>query len=204
VGTYGVASAGCWWARFAAAGLVRLAHYVAGPGWTRELLLYVGDFLMLPFDREGIALAGALIFLWVAFGIPLRWGNCRGGPQSEWIGFWADMWASSRGISQRKAMWLVNWMRARIAAGHVEMADFSAVLGAARALHGPSGVLEAVCRPPVHLIRRGRAQRPGPATMVDNILTFLAEELEGEAREAMVRAFRADAEAEGQNVQLSG
>ena len=39
VGTYGLTSGGYWWARFAAAALVRLSHNVAGPQAALELLL---------------------------------------------------------------------------------------------------------------------------------------------------------------------
>ena len=63
-------SAAYYWGRFGAAVLVRLGHYVAGAGGDLEMLLYVDDFMMLPFDLQGVVLAGALIYLLVALGIP--------------------------------------------------------------------------------------------------------------------------------------
>ena len=50
-----------WWGRFAAASMVRLGHYVAGAASGLELLLYVDDFIMFPFNKEGIVTAGSLI-----------------------------------------------------------------------------------------------------------------------------------------------
>jgi hypothetical protein len=112
--TYGMSPAAYWWGRFAAAALVRLGHYVAGAKSALELLLYVDDFLMLPFDKEGIVLSGALIYMWTALGIPFRWDKCRGGPKVEWIGFWADFWAGHLGISERRARWLADWMNEQV------------------------------------------------------------------------------------------
>ena len=56
VGTYGIASAGYWWARFAAATLVRLCHYLAGNRHLLDILLYVDDHIMLACDKMGIVL----------------------------------------------------------------------------------------------------------------------------------------------------
>ena len=86
VGTYGIGSAAYYWARFGAAVLVRLLHYIAGEDGSLEVLLYVDDFLLLPFDAQGVVLSGALIFLLVALGAPLRWDKCRGGERVDWIG----------------------------------------------------------------------------------------------------------------------
>ena len=72
------------WGRFAAAAVVRLSYYLAGQGSSLEILIYVDDLLMLATNKAEIIFAGALLFTIVAFGIPLRWDKCLGGPQVEW------------------------------------------------------------------------------------------------------------------------
>ena len=47
VGTYGVGSAGYWWARLASGAIVRLGHYIlADLPLALESLLYVDDLLL--------------------------------------------------------------------------------------------------------------------------------------------------------------
>ena len=69
-----------WWARFAAAALVRLCHYVAGGLSALEVLLYVDDHITLASDKAGIVTAGMLIFFLNALGVPWHWDKCRGDP----------------------------------------------------------------------------------------------------------------------------
>jgi ATP-binding cassette subfamily C protein len=47
VGTYGVASAGFSWSRFAAAVIIRLSHYLLSRRWGYEALLFADDLMML-------------------------------------------------------------------------------------------------------------------------------------------------------------
>ena len=73
VGTYGMGSAAYWWARSAAAMLIRLPHYLLGPDLLLELLLYVDDFLILARTGPQVEAAGFLIFVFVVLGVPFSW-----------------------------------------------------------------------------------------------------------------------------------
>ena len=213
VGTYGMSPAAYWWGRFAAAALVRLGHYVAGAASEQEILLYVDDFLMIPFNKEGIVMAGVLIYMWTALGIPLRWDKCRGGNKVEWIGFWTDLWSGHLGISERRARWLSDWMSEQVKAGRTDLADFTSVLGRLCFSMGPLEYLRPFVAPlfawAAAVGHRGSMQVPWSIAF---IFEFLAAELRGEGRVSQVRivaadlgiAFRADAKAEGQCVRLGG
>ena len=108
VGTYGMTSASYWWARLAAALLVRLCYYVAGNRVPLDIMLYVDDHIMLATGKAGIVLSGMLIYFLVALGVPWRWDKGRGGTEVEWIGYWADLWHGRLGISVRRADWLAG------------------------------------------------------------------------------------------------
>jgi hypothetical protein len=213
VGTYGMSPAAYYWARFAAAVVVRLGHYVAGKEVALELLLYVDDFLMLPYDKASIVLSGALIYLWVALGVPFRWDKCRGGDKVDWIGFWTDLWAGHLGISEKRAEWLAGWMLKQVEAGRTDLADFTSVLGRLCFSMGPLEFLRPFIAPlfawGAAVGHKGSIQLPWSIAF---IFRFLAGELLGEGRVSRVRqvaaslgiAFRADAKAEGQCVRLGG
>ncbi len=72
VGTYGIASAGYYWSRFAAGAVVRLFYYLLGHGG-QEALLFADDLMLLAGRAAEIEELGALIFLWVALGVPFKW-----------------------------------------------------------------------------------------------------------------------------------
>ena len=213
VGTYGVTSASYWWARFAAAALVRLCHYVAGNQHPLDILLYVDDHIMLACDKAGITLCGTLIFFLSALGVPWRWDKGRGGTEVDWIGYWVDLWKGRLGISVRRAQWLAEWMAKQAAEGATDMADFVAVLGRLCFAMGPLEYLRPFIAPlfawAAAVGPRGRCQLPWSITF---ILRLLETEMRGEGRVEEIRlvtkdlgvAFRADAKAEGQCVRIGG
>jgi hypothetical protein len=213
VGTYGVTSASYWWARFAAAALVRLCHYVAGNKHPLDILLYVDDHIMLAVDTGGIISCGTLIFFLSALGVPWRWDKGRGGTEVDWIGYWVDLWKGRLGISVRRAEWLAEWMARQTREGATDMADFVAVLGRLCFAMGPLEYLRPFIAPlfawAAAVGPRGRSQLPWSITF---ILKLLEMELRGEGRVEEIRpmtkdlgvAFRADAKAEGQCVRIGG
>jgi hypothetical protein len=213
VGTYGVTSASYWWARFAAASLVRLCHYVAGNQHPLDIMLYVDDHIMLACDKLGIVLCGMLIFFLSALGVPWRWDKGRGGTEVDWIGYWVDLWKGRLGISVKRAQWLSQWMAKQTSEGATDMADFVAVLGRLCFAMGPLEYLRPFISPlfawAAAVGPRGKMQLPWSVTF---ILKLLEKELDGEGRVEEVRlttkdlgvAFRADAKAEGQCVRIGG
>ena len=79
VGTYGMASAAYFWARAAAAIVVRLPHLVLRGVDFLEILLYVDDFILLAPTPTQVKLIGVTLFLLVVLGTPFRWDKFRGG-----------------------------------------------------------------------------------------------------------------------------
>jgi hypothetical protein len=213
VGTYGMNPAAYWWGRLAAAVIVRLPYYLAGKDSLMEFLLYVDDWLILATGKEEIILAGAILHLLSALGVPWRWDKCRGGTQVEWIGYWADLWEGRLGLSVRRATWLAVWMRTQVREGTVDMKDFTAVLGRLCFAMGPLEYLRPFISPlfawAAAVGAHGRAQVPWSVAF---LFEFLSLELEGEGRVQPIRpiandlglAFRADAKAEGQLVRVGG
>ena len=213
VGTYGIGSAAYWWGRAAAGFLVRLGYYLAGRGNEVELLLYADDFLWVARRKSGIAFLGEYLLLLLALGVPFRWDKFRGGTAVEWVGFWIDLWEGEIGISEKRAAWLISWMRYRIGEGRADMRDFTAVLGRLCFTMGPVDFLRPFIAPLFAWASavgpRGQHLLPWSVLF---LLSFLAKELEGEGRTTKIHriradlglAFRADAKAEGHIVRVGG
>ena len=87
VGTYGVTSAGYWWARLAASTLVRFFYYILASSGAPDCLLFADDLLVILGRVSEIEDFGALVFLWVSLGVPWKWGKWRGGHVTQWIGY---------------------------------------------------------------------------------------------------------------------
>jgi hypothetical protein len=179
VGTYGMTSASYWWARLAAALLVRLCYYVAGNRVPLDIMLYVDDHIMLATGKAGIVLSGMLIYFLVALGVPWRWDKSRGGTEVEWIGYWADLWHGRLGISVRRADWLAGWMNKQASEGFTDMADFTAVLGRLCFAMGPLEFLRPFIAP---LFAWAAAVGPRGKMRLPWSVTFILRLLESEFR----------------------
>ena len=128
VGTFGVSSTPYWWGRLSGA-LLRLVHQLLGPGVPVEMLLYADDLEGMGINKEGRqGLVMAFVFLAV-LGAPFKWKKQRGGLCTEWIGLTTDYRKYSMGLSEKRASWLVTWMRETCACKMVDPREFSAVLG---------------------------------------------------------------------------
>ena len=79
VGTYGVSSAGYWWARVAAALLVRLFHYILSPAGDQDALLHADDLFTTVGTKQEIVDIGAMLLIWEALGTPWKWCKFRRG-----------------------------------------------------------------------------------------------------------------------------
>ena len=182
VGTYGFGSAAYWWGRFAAASLVRLAQCLAN-GIPIEALLYADDFFWCALDRAGVDRLGFCVFLMSALGLEFKWPKFRGGTSAPCIGYWVEVRTFQLGLSEKRAQWLIGWIRARLESGMVEMADFTAVLGRISFALSPLMHLRPFAAP---LFAWGTAVgRRGPKRMpwsVLFILRYLAGLLEGPGR----------------------
>lgn len=213
VGTYGIGSAAYWWARAAAAVVVRFPHYFLGPDFLLELLLYVDDFAIIAKSPDQVDAIGFMVFVLSAVGVPFSWKKFRGGTRLVWIGYWMDLRAFLLGISESRAAWLRNWLRGKAQEGTLDVDDLMSVLGRLCFALGP---LEYV-RPFVAPIYAWAAAVAGQRRMkvpwsVRFLFRYIADQLEGEGRVSRIRpiikdmgpAFRADAKAEGQSVVIGG
>ena len=128
VGTFGIGSTPYWWARISGA-LMRFAHYVVGPKYLVEMLLYADDLEVIAPSRKG-RIGAVLVFLvMAAAGAPFKWQKQRGGWITEWVGLSTDYRRFAMGLSERRAEWLCRWMRSVEERKEVSDVEFAAGLG---------------------------------------------------------------------------
>jgi len=63
------------------------------------------------------------------FGYPIKWKKVGGGLKHDWIGYWLDWARFERGISAKRAMWLIRWVIDTLKSGRVRVTTFRSVLG---------------------------------------------------------------------------
>eukprot|EP00438_Fugacium_kawagutii_P035385 Skav201844 [mRNA] locus=scaffold484:280511:282334:- [translate_table: standard] len=128
VGTFGIASTPYWWARISGA-LLRLTHYIVGPGFPVEMLLYVDDLEVIAPGIKGRIGAVLSFIVMSSMGAPFKWKKQRGGWVTEWIGINSDYRNFSLGLTEKRAAWLCEWMESVIRRKEITEAEFSAGLG---------------------------------------------------------------------------
>ena len=127
MGTFGVSSAGYWWARLGAA--VTLAgHYVLSHGLAIWRLLYADDG-KATIPAENARKVSAILFaVFLAFGFPIKWNKVRGGQEFQWIGYTIDLSGYKLGISVARQNWVIRWLK-EIVEGKATETDFDTGLG---------------------------------------------------------------------------
>ena len=127
-GTFGVASAAFWWGRVAGT-CFRVLHRVMPPDSLFYLLLFADDGLILSGgERYQFQVVAILLFLEV-MEMPLSWKKCRGGFETEWIGYQVDLRSWTVGVSDKKVAWLIEWVGRLVREGHVLGREFKAGVG---------------------------------------------------------------------------
>ena len=107
MGTFGISSAGYWWARLAAA-IVRAIHYAGGHSRKAWLLLFADDGkLTMPLSmwRQLLPIMLALL---VVLDIPVKWEKVKGGFQYQWTGYWSNLLLFTVGISEGRQRWVIE------------------------------------------------------------------------------------------------
>jgi len=127
VGTFGITSTPYWWSRLSGA-LLRLGHYLVGPV-PIEALLYADDLETMGVGKEGRKGQVLMFVILAALGSPFKWKKQRGGMVTEWIGLTTDFGGYALGLSERRAGWLVGWMRKLCEKKLVSPREFAAGLG---------------------------------------------------------------------------
>ena len=128
MGTFGVSSTPYWWSRLSGA-LLRLVHYLLGPGVPIEMLLYADDLETMGIGKEGRKGLVLAYVVMAAMRAPFKWKKQRGGLQTEWIGLFTDYSRYAFGLSEKRADWLVRWMEGVCQEKVVDPREFVAVLG---------------------------------------------------------------------------
>ena len=147
VGTYGIASAGYFWSRLAAAVLVRMVHYVTGRKRSPEVLLYADDWIILAGRESELADVATIILVLEALGEPMKWAKYRGGFEVCWVGYEIGLRDWTLGISKARARWRIDWMMKTVEAKAVDLADLTAVLGRLAFAMGPLDFLRPFLAP---------------------------------------------------------
>ena len=75
--------------------------------------------------KEEMVDVGALIFLWIALGVPWKWKKFRGGATVNWIGYTINYDEYTLGISEQRARWLTEWMEKAVTEGTIATRDFN-------------------------------------------------------------------------------
>ena len=128
VGTFGVASASCYWSRVASA-VGRLCQYVPGPLASTWHLLVADDYHL---DAGGPEYRGAINCFFVfcsVIGVPLSWRKTAGGDTVSWVGFELLQRSYKIGLSERRAQWFQRWTRETALSGCVRMSAFEECIG---------------------------------------------------------------------------
>ena len=127
VGTFGVNCASYWWTRIAACG-IRATHHLLGR-CPRDLLLYADDLESVATTKRGrIAIVLSYCYL-TAFGYPFKWSKTTKRYRVEWLGMETEYSSYRLGLTEKRATWLVTWLRDKVRAGKVTAKEMAQGLG---------------------------------------------------------------------------
>ena len=211
VGTFGIGSAGYWWARLAG-GVARAALHLAGRDCLWQLI-YSDDLLWIGAGHQKLVNILLVVFFWALAGTPFSWKKFRGGLAADWIGYYLDASRFSVGLNAGRRAWLAEWLGGVVAAKMVLVRGLLEGLGR---LTFASGVMEWT-KPLFAPVYAWVASVPGGAClvlppMIRLVLTWLRDQLlEGRADTTCRRpqvelgeVFKADAKGEQDYMVLGG
>ena len=127
-GTFGVASAAYHWQRLAAC-LVRLVHRLGGFDLGLLHLLFADDGWLTALGPYFWRRMLFWLFCLELFEVPIAWKKVRGGLVVHWIGYQIDVQKFTKGISEKKVKWIVEWLERHRASGGVTGRDLKSALG---------------------------------------------------------------------------
>eukprot|EP00438_Fugacium_kawagutii_P029840 Skav200966 [mRNA] locus=scaffold448:569541:570587:- [translate_table: standard] len=144
--------------------------------------------------------------------IPISWKKVRGGPRVQWIGYQLDVGDFTKGISERKVRWMLEWMEKHRTAGGITGRDLKSALGRfgfvagalqhVRPFLGPLFAWAAMLAPGTY------AKFPEAVSI---LLQYVMREVQSEPmsrprqlKEYSKEAFRVDAKAEQDKIVIGG
>ena len=108
-GTFGVASAAYWWSRLMGL-LGRHALNLLGTCWI-FILVFVDDLHIASGGNQRWKQIWRFIATMEMVGTPFSYRKFRGGFTSDYVGYWVDYGRFEIGISERRAVWLMDFVK---------------------------------------------------------------------------------------------
>ena len=210
-GTFGVASAAYHWQRLAAC-VVRLAHRLGGVELGLLHLLFADDGWLTALGPYFWRRMLFWLFCLELFEVPIAWKKVRGGLVVHWIGYQIDVQNFSKGISEKKVKWIVEWLERHRASGGVTGRDLKSALGRFSFVAGALQHVRPFLGP---IFAWAAVLSPGTFAKFPDAVAVLLDFIQGEVvKEAMtkprrlenhpVEKFRVDAKAEADLIVIGG
>lgn len=210
-GTFGVASAAYHWQRLAAC-LVRLVHRLGGFDLGLLHLLFADDGWLTALGPYFWRRMLFWLFCLELFEVPIAWKKVRGGLVVHWIGYQIDVQKFTKGISEKKVKWIVEWLERHRASGGVTGRDLKSALGRFSFVAGALQHVRPFLGP---IFAWAAVLSPGTFAKFPDAVAVLLDFIQGEVvKEAMTRPrrlesrpeekFRVDAKAEADLIVIGG
>lgn len=210
-GTFGVASAAYHWQRLAAC-LVRLVHRLGGLELGLLHLLFADDGWLTALGPYFWRRMLFWLFCLELFEVPIAWKKVRGGLVVHWIGYQIDVQYFTKGISEKKVRWIVEWLERHRASGGVTGRDLKSALGRFSFVAGALQHVRPFLGP---IFAWASVLSPGTFAKFPDAVAVLLDFIQGEViKEAMTRPrrlescpverFRVDAKAEADLIVIGG
>lgn len=210
-GTFGVASAAYHWQRLAAC-LVRLVHRLGGFDLGLLHLLFADDGWLTALAPSFWRRMLFWLFCLELFEVPIAWKKVRGGLVVHWIGYQIDVQKFTKGISEKKVKWIVEWLERHRASGGVTGRDLKSALGRFSFVAGALQHVRPFLGP---IFAWAAVLSPGTFAKFPEAVAVLLDFIQGEVvKEAMTRPrrlesrpvekFRVDAKAEADLIVIGG
>jgi hypothetical protein len=136
VGTFGMVPAAYWWARVAGAAK-RSTHYLLDQAVPLWHVLFADDGCLADgFPQAQFSILANLLSL-LLLGLEVNWSKVKGGVSLDYIGYRLCFENHLVVLSERRASWLVEWLRRKASEGSVLMRELREVLGRLSFASGP-------------------------------------------------------------------
>ena len=136
VGTFGVSSAGYWWARVFAL-VIRILFWLSSADLPLYHLVYSDDGILAAAGPRFEKVLLFALFVFQVLGVPLTWRKVRGGIQVDWVGYVVNVKDFQLGLSARRLDWAAAWCSKVAAADRVSVKEVQEGLGRLVFVAGP-------------------------------------------------------------------
>ncbi|CAE8737766.1 unnamed protein product [Polarella glacialis] len=127
VGTFGIGSKAYWWGRLAAAA-GRFVLRTCGTSFL-WMSIFADDLKVVAGGADKWKVILRVHTAWIMIGAPFAWEKFRGGLELDWVGYWLDYTNFRLGLSERRTLWLCEWLRSATGNNTVLVRRFAEGLG---------------------------------------------------------------------------